>query len=404
MAEKTKKTLAVPDSSGLSASRSGQERLKDLVAKGKKRGALTYNEVNDSLGEDIDWDEDSVEALFDTLEDAGIRLVDSLEAETEAETEAEESDEVEPAETLSAFFKATAASRPASAEEDSESDWENAPVDDAVRMYLRQIGRIPLLSPGEETELGKRIEQGDEEAKKRLVEANLRLVVSIARRYVGRTNLPFLDLIQEGNIGLVRAVQKFDWKKGFKFSTYATWWIRQAISRAIADQSRSIRIPVHIVEMLNRLVKTSRSLAQQLAREPTVEEVAHAMNLPVSKIHEIISILPEPLSLDEPVSDEEDSLLQDFLQDHSAASPEDMTSQLLLREEIEIILQTLNEREREILKLRYGLLDGSPRTLDELGRHFGLTRERIRQIEIKALRKLKRRTKSGKLREIFGIE
>jgi RNA polymerase primary sigma factor len=393
MAEKTKKTSAV-----------GQECLKDLVAKGKKQGVLTYNEVNASLGEDVVLDEDGVETLFDTLEDAGIRLVDSLEAETEAEPGAEESDEVEPAETLSAFFKATAASRPASVEEDSESDWETAPVDDAVKMYLRQIGRIPLLSPGEETELGKRIEQGDEEAKKRLVEANLRLVVSIARRYVGRTNLPFLDLIQEGNIGLVRAVQKFDWKKGYKFSTYATWWIRQAISRAIADQSRSIRIPVHIVEMLNRLVKTSRSLAQQLAREPTVEEVAHAMNLPVSKIHEIIRILPEPLSLDEPVGDEEDSLLQDFLQDHSAASPEDRTAQLFLREEIESILQTLSEREREILKLRYGLLDGSPRTLDELGRHFGLTRERIRQIEIKALRKLKRRTKSGKLREIFGIE
>ena len=393
MAEKTKKPSAV-----------GQERLKDLVAKGKKQGALTYNEVNASLGEDVVLDEDSVEALFDTLEDAGIRLVDSLEAETEAEPEAEESDEAEPAETLSAFFKATSASRPANAQEETESDWENTPVDDAVKMYLRQIGRIPLVTPNEELELGKRIEQGDEEAKKRLVEANLRLVVSIARRYVGRTNLPFLDLIQEGNIGLVRAVQKFDWKKGYKFSTYATWWIRQAISRAIADQSRSIRIPVHIVEMLNRLVKTSRSLAQQLAREPTVEEVAHAMNLSVSKIHEIIRILPEPLSLDEPVGDEEDSLLQDFLQDHSAASPEDMTSQLLLREEIEIILQTLNEREREILKLRYGLLDGSPRTLDELGRHFGLTRERIRQIEIKALRKLKRRTKSGKLREIFGIE
>lgn len=392
MAEKTKKISAV-----------GQERLKDLVAKGKKRGALTYKEVNDSLGEDIVLDEDSVEALFDTLEDAGIRLVDCLEAETEAE-EAEESDEMEPAETLSAFFKAASASRPASGEEESESDWENAPVDDAVKMYLRQIGRIPLVTPHEELELGKRIEQGDEEAKKRLVEANLRLVVSIARRYIGRTNLPFLDLIQEGNIGLVRAVQKFDWKKGYKFSTYATWWIRQAISRAIADQSRSIRIPVHIVEMLNRLVKTSRSLAQQLAREPTVEEVAQAMNLPVSKIHEIIRILPEPLSLDEPVGEEEDTLLQDFLQDHSAASPEDLTSQLLLREEIESILQTLNEREREILKLRYGLLDGSPRTLDELGRHFGLTRERIRQIEIKALRKLKRRTKSGRLREIFGIE
>jgi len=393
MAEKTKKTSVV-----------GQERLKDLVAKGKKQGALTYDEVNASLGEDVILDEDSVEALFDTLEDAGIRLVDHLGPETEAEPEAEASDEVEPAETLSAFFKATAASRPASGAEDSESDWETAPVDDAVKMYLRQIGRIPLLSPGEETELGKRIEQGDEEAKKRLVEANLRLVVSIARRYVGRTSLPFLDLIQEGNIGLVRAVQKFDWKKGYKFSTYATWWIRQAISRAIADQSRSIRIPVHIVEMLNRLVKTSRSLAQQLAREPTVEEVAHAMNLPVSKIREIIRILPEPLSLDEPVGDEEDSLLQDFLQDHSAASPEDRTAQLFLREEIESILQTLSEREREILKLRYGLLDGSPRTLDELGRHFGLTRERVRQIEIKALRKLKRRTRSGKLREIFGIE
>ncbi|MCS6862803.1 MAG: sigma-70 family RNA polymerase sigma factor [Abditibacteriales bacterium] len=392
MAEKAKKPSAVE-----------QERFKDLVARGKKRGALTYNEVNDSLGEDIVLDEDSVEALFDTLEHAGIRLVDSLETATEAD-EAEEAEEMEPAETLSAFFKAASASRPGGAEEEDESDWENAPVDDAMKMYLRQIGRIPLLSPEEEVELGKRIKQGDEEAKKRLVEANLRLVVSIARRYVGRTNLPFLDLIQEGNIGLVRAVQKFDYEKGYKFSTYATWWIRQAISRAIADQSRSIRIPVHIVEMLNRLVKTSRSLAQQLAREPTVEEVAQAMNLPASKIYEIIRILPEPLSLDEPVGDEEDTLLQDFLQDHTAASPEDMTSRLLLREEIESILQTLNERERDILKLRYGLLDGSPRTLDELGRHFGLTRERIRQIEIKALRKLKRRTKSGKLREIFGIE
>jgi RNA polymerase primary sigma factor len=388
MAEKSKKTATI-----------NEQHIQELVTRGKKRGALTYSEVNESLGEGITLDEDGVESLFDTLEDAGIRLVDKVEAESEG---ANEYGEMEPAESLSAFFAAAAAARVPDEETDEEA--ENAPVDDAVKMYLRQIGRMPLLTSQEEIALGKRIETGDEEAKKRLVEANLRLVVSIARKYVGRTNLPFLDLIQEGNIGLVRAVNKFDWRKGHKFSTYATWWIRQAISRAIADQSRSIRIPVHMVEMLNRIVKISRQMAQQLAREPSVEEIALAINMPVEKVQEMIRILPEPLSLDEPIGDEEDSLLQDFLEDRSTQSPEDLTSQLFLREEIESILKTLNDRERDILKMRYGLLDGSPRTLDELGRHFGLTRERIRQIEIKALRKLKRRTKSSKLREIFGIE
>jgi RNA polymerase primary sigma factor len=271
-------------------------------------------------------------------------------------------------------------------------------IEDPVRMYLKEIGKVPLLSAEEEIELAKKMEKGDEEAKKKLAEANLRLVVSIAKRYVGRGML-FLDLIQEGNLGLIKAVEKFDYRKGYKFSTYATWWIRQAITRAIADQARTIRIPVHMVETINKLIRVSRQLLQELGREPTPEEIAAEMSMPVERVREILKISQEPVSLETPIGEEEDSHLGDFIQDDNVPVPVDAAAYTLLREQLEEVLNTLTEREKKVLSLRFGLEDGRGRTLEEVGREFNVTRERIRQIEAKALRKLRHPTRSRKLRD-----
>ena len=290
--------------------------------------------------------------------------------------------------------------------EDEEIDMENIDLsvpegvgtEDPVRMYLKEIGKIPLLSADEEIELAKRIELGDEDAKQKLAEANLRLVVSIAKRYVGR-GMQFLDLIQEGNLGLIKAVEKFDYKKGYKFSTYATWWIRQAITRAIADQARTIRIPVHMVETINRLIRVSRQLLQELGREPTAEEIAAKMDMPVDRVREIMKISQEPVSLETPIGEEEDSHLGDFIQDDHVAGPADAAAFTLLHEQLMEVLDTLTEREQKVLKLRFGLVDGRPRTLEEVGKEFNVTRERIRQIEAKALRKLRHPSRSKKLKD-----
>ncbi|GGG05989.1 RNA polymerase sigma factor RpoD [Paenibacillus aceti] len=273
-------------------------------------------------------------------------------------------------------------------------------IDDPVRMYLKEIGRVPLLSAEEEIELAQRVEQGDEEAKRRLAEANLRLVVSIARRYVGR-GMVFLDLIQEGNMGLIKAVEKFDYSKGFKFSTYATWWIRQAITRAIADQARTIRIPVHMVETINKLIRVSRQLLQEIGREPTPEEIAAEMDISPEKVREIMKIAQEPVSLETPIGEENDSNLGDFIEDHDALAPADAAAFELLREQLEEVLDTLTEREENVLRLRFGMDDGRSRTLEEVGKEFGVTRERIRQIEAKALRKLRHPSRSKRLKDFM---
>ena len=286
------------------------------------------------------------------------------------------------------------------AEESENSFTERGNAEDPVRMYLKEIGRIPLLSSEEEIELAKRMEEGDEEAKKKLSEANLRLTVSIAKRYSGR-GMQFLDLIQEGNLGLIKAVEKFDYRKGYKFSTYATWWIRQSITRAIADQARAIRIPVHMVETMNRVNRTSRRLLQEYGREPTPEEIAEAMNLPVERVLEISKISQEPVSLETPIGEEEDSHLGDFIQDEHIPVPADEAAHTLLREQLEKVMDTLSEREQKVLALRFGLEDGKPHTLEEVGREFQVTRERIRQIEAKALRKLRHPTRSRKLRDFL---
>ena len=286
------------------------------------------------------------------------------------------------------------------AEESENSFTERGNAEDPVRMYLKEIGRIPLLSSEEEIELAKRMEEGDEEAKKKLSEANLRLTVSIAKRYSGR-GMQFLDLIQEGNLGLIKAVEKFDYRKGYKFSTYATWWIRQSITRAIADQARTIRIPVHMVETMNRVNRTSRRLLQEYGREPTLEEIAEAMNLPVERVLEISKISQEPVSLETPIGEEEDSHLGDFIQDEHIPVPADEAAHTLLREQLEKVMDTLSEREQKVLALRFGLEDGKPHTLEEVGREFQVTRERIRQIEAKALRKLRHPTRSRKLRDFL---
>ena len=286
------------------------------------------------------------------------------------------------------------------AEESENSFTERGNAEDPVRMYLKEIGRIPLLSSEEEIELAKRMEEGDEEAKKKLSEANLRLTVSIAKRYSGR-GMQFLDLIQEGNLGLIKAVEKFDYRKGYKFSTYATWWIRQSITRAIADQARTIRIPVHMVETMNRVNRTSRRLLQEYGREPTPEEIAEAMNLPVERVLEISKISQEPVSLETPIGEEEDSHLGDFIQDDNVPVPAEAAAQTLLKEQLEKVMDTLSEREQKVLALRFGLEDGKPHTLEEVGREFQVTRERIRQIEAKALRKLRHPTRSRKLRDFL---
>lgn len=363
--------------------------LQKLLSEGKRKGVLTYEEINDTLGRQEDIDPDQLDDLFQTFADEGIQIVEELK---DAEL-AEEAPAIEEAPV-----------REAEVHDEELAAMEGLPLDDSVRMWLREIGRTPLLTAEEEVELAKKIAEGEGKtpeaqlAKEKLIQANLRLVVSIAKRYSGR-GMSFPDLIQEGNIGLIRAVEKFDYRKGYKFSTYATWWIRQAITRAIADQGRTIRIPVHMVETINRLLKASSHLLQELGREPTTEELAREMGLPVERVSEIMRIAPEPLSLETPIGEEEDSHLSDFIPDRDTMSPDDAATHQLLRERIVEVLSELSSRERDVLRMRFGLDDGYPRTLEEVGRHFQVTRERIRQIEAKALKKLRHAKRRKKLEE-----
>ena len=345
--------------------------LKELIEKGKQKGMLTYKEIMDAF-EEIEIDPEQIEKVYETLENLGIDVVGDIEDEIEDIQLTEEDLDLSVPEGIS--------------------------IDDPVRMYLKEIGKVPLLSADEEIELAKRMEKGDVEAKKRLAEANLRLVVSIAKRYVGRGML-FLDLIQEGNLGLIKAVEKFDYRKGYKFSTYATWWIRQAITRAIADQARTIRIPVHMVETINKLTRVQRQLLQELGREPSPEEISEVMNMPVERVREIQKISQEPVSLETPIGEEEDSHLGDFIQDDNVPVPADAAAFTLLKEQLVEVLGTLTDREQKVLRLRFGLDDGRARTLEEVGKEFNVTRERIRQIEAKALRKLRHPSRSRKLKD-----
>ena len=341
--------------------------VKNLLEKGKKNGSLTYKDIMDEV-EHIDLSPEQIEKIYEVLESMGI----------EVQGEANHIDVVE--------------------EELDLSVPEGIAIDDPVRMYLKEIGKVPLLSPEEEMELAKKIEEGSQYAKKKLAEANLRLVVSIAKRYVGRGML-FLDLIQEGNLGLIKAVEKFDFRKGFKFSTYATWWIRQAITRAIADQARTIRIPVHMVETINKLIRVQRQLLQELGRDPFPEEISKVMDLPVEKVREIQKIAQEPVSLETPIGEEEDSHLGDFIPDDDAPAPAEAAAFTMLKEQLINVLDTLTPREEKVLRLRFGLDDGRARTLEEVGKEFNVTRERIRQIEAKALRKLRHPSRSKKLKD-----
>ncbi|MCC6484121.1 MAG: RNA polymerase sigma factor RpoD [Armatimonadetes bacterium] len=363
--------------------------FKKLREQGVRAGVLTWDEINDALNESEEVDVDQMDDMLQHLRDEGIHIADHAESSNNHHA-AGEDDPIDP--TAAAKLAITA-----KADQDIQ-EVEGVPVDDSVRMWLREIGKTPLLTMREETTLAKRIENGEHEAKDILIEANLRLVVSIAKRYSGRS-LSFPDLIQEGNLGLIRAVEKFDYRKGYKFSTYATWWIRQAITRAIADQGRTIRIPVHMVETINRLVKTVSQMLQDLGREPTVEELARELDMPPERVMEIQRIAPEPLSLETPIGEEEDSHLSDFIEDHDAVSPQSAATQVILREKIEEALNNLTDRERDVLKMRFGLDDGHTRTLEEVGRHFQVTRERIRQIEAKALKKLRNPNRNRKLRE-----
>ena len=358
-----------------------QEKLKELLSLAKKKkNMLEYQEISDFFA-DMQLDSDKFEKILDFLEANNIdvlRITDD-DADDDILLEVDDDDEIE-------------------VEKIDLSVPDGVSIEDPVRMYLKEIGKVPLLSAEEEIELAKRMELGDQEAKKRLAEANLRLVVSIAKRYVGRGML-FLDLIQEGNLGLIKAVEKFDYHKGYKFSTYATWWIRQAITRAIADQARTIRIPVHMVETINKLIRVSRQLLQELGREPTPEEIAAEMNMPVERVREILKISQEPVSLETPIGEEEDSHLGDFIQDDNVPVPADAAAFTLLKEQLEEVLGTLTEREQKVLTLRFGLEDGRARTLEEVGKEFNVTRERIRQIEAKALRKLRHPSRSRKLKD-----
>ena len=364
------------------------EKLKQLVAHGKKnKSILELQEINDFFS-DMELDAEQMEKVYEYLE---ANHIDVLRVSGDGDG-IEELDDVDDSDIV------------LTDEDDVDMEKidlsvpDGISIEDPVRMYLKEIGKVPLLSADEEVELAKRMAEGDEDAKKRLAEANLRLVVSIAKRYVGRGML-FLDLIQEGNLGLIKAVEKFDYHKGFKFSTYATWWIRQAITRAIADQARTIRIPVHMVETINKLIRVSRQLLQELGREPTPEEIAAELDMPVERVREILKISQEPVSLETPIGEEEDSHLGDFIQDDNVPVPAEAAAQTLLKEQLDEVLDTLTEREQKVLRLRIGMDDGRARTLEEVGKEFDVTRERIRQIEAKALRKLRHPSRSRKLRD-----
>jgi RNA polymerase primary sigma factor len=361
--------------------------LKELIETGKKRGKLSSKELM-YVAEELELDSDQMDKLYDTLESLGIEL--PLEEFIADIPDDDIPDDLEDIETI-----------PEEELADPTALMEGLNIDDHVRIYLKEIGKVDLLTPDEEIELAKRMKQGDEVAKMRLAEANLRLVVSIAKRYVGRGML-FLDLIQEGNLGLIKAVEKFDHTKGYKFSTYATWWIRQAITRAIADQARTIRIPVHMVETINKVIRVSRQLLQELGHDPAPEEVAAEMNMPVSRVREILKIAQEPVSLETPIGEEEDSHLGDFIPDEDAQEPSEAASFTLLREQLVEVLGTLTSREEKVLKLRFGIEDGRTRTLEEVGKEFNVTRERIRQIEAKALRKLRHPSRSKKLKDFLS--
>src|SRR5690606_13076425 len=359
------------------------ESVKALMKRGRENGTLNFEEIMDAL-QHVDLAPEQIDEIYERFAEHGIRVIPDAAEESEPAQADEKHDEPEEE----------------AAEAVDLSVPDNVSLDDPVRMYLKEIGRVPLLTAEEEVELAKRIEQGDEEARRKLVEANLRLVVSIAKRYVGR-GMPLLDLIQEGNLGLIKAVEKFEYRKGFKFSTYATGWIRQAITRAIADQARTSRIPVHMVETINKLMRVSRSLLQELGREPTAEEIAERMDMTPERVREIQRMAQEPVSLETPIGEEEDSHLGDFIEDSDAPAPAEAASFTMLREQLEGVLETLTPREEKVLRLRFGLDDGRARTLEEVGQVFGVTRERIRQIEAKALRKLRHPSRSKKLKDFL---
>ena len=352
--------------------------IKDLLELGKSKGQLSTKEILDALGE-LDFDPEQIEKFYDTLESQGVEIVEDFDDITIDNEELAKAEGIELEPGMGA---------------------DGVAIDDPVKVYLKEIGRVPLLTPDEEVDLAVRISNGDEAAKKRLSEANLRLVVSIAKRYLGR-GMQFLDLIQEGNLGLIKAVEKFDYTKGFKFSTYATWWIRQAITRAIADQARTIRIPVHMVETINKVKKVSSQLLHANGREPSAEEVAEELDMPVDKVREIMRVAQEPVSLETPIGEEEDSHLGDFIPDDDAPAPADAASHTLLKETLSSVLDSLTPREEKVLRLRFGLEDGRSRTLEEVGKEFNVTRERIRQIEAKALRKLRHPSRSKKLKDFL---
>ncbi|AZO95030.1 RNA polymerase sigma factor RpoD [Halocella sp. SP3-1] len=345
--------------------------VKELIEKGKKEGSLTYEEIMDAL-EEIDLSSDEIEKIYELFNEMNIDILDNNNDDEDKQEDDEEHLDI--------------------------SIPDGVGIDDPVRMYLKEIGKVPLLTAEEEVKLAKGMEAGDEACKRKLIEANLRLVVSIAKKYVGRGML-FLDLIQEGNMGLIKAVEKFDYRKGYKFSTYATWWIRQAITRSIADQARTIRIPVHMVETINKLIRVSRQLLQEIGREPTPEEIGEEMDMSAEKVREIMKIAQEPVSLETPIGEEEDSHLGDFIEDEDAPAPASAASFILLKEQLDDVLDTLTDREKRVLELRFGIEDGRPRTLEEVGKEFGVTRERIRQIEAKALRKLRHPSRSKKLKD-----
>ena len=384
-----KKSAKKKEESAPQPAKSPEERLNELLEKGKKNGKLNAKELE--ILEELNLDGEAIDKFYETLEANGIEIdmpagdllptIDDVLPEVEDLTELEEVTEEEISST------------------DELAD--TLSTDDPVRMYLKEIGKVPLLTPEEEVALAIRMADGDEEAKHRMTEANLRLVVSIAKRYVGRGML-FLDLIQEGNLGLIKAVEKFDHTKGYKFSTYATWWIRQAITRAIADQARTIRIPVHMVETINKTIRVSRQLLQELGHDPSAEEIAEEMGMPVEKVRDLLKIAQEPVSLETPIGEEEDSHLGDFIPDEDASEPSEAASFSLLREQLEEVLDTLAPREKKVLELRFGIVDGRTRTLEEVGKEFNVTRERIRQIEAKALRKLRHPSRSKKLRDFLN--